>query len=280
MSFVVTGEKIQQLCDIYLGFEEDFQYNPLIKNQYNKHINLNKLSGMYDDNPFYIFCYPHRIKDLSYKINLFQNNFILVTHNSDCEIRQVEEIFNILNCEKLLKWYGQNICFEHPKLHFLPIGLANSMWEHGNLSLFNDKNFINNSNTSNIKTKKVYFNFSIDTNKKKRQICYDALKNKLEWLENVNPVQNQLRLKEYEFCICPEGNGVDSHRLWEALYLKTVPIVIKSEFTNILIKQCVPLFVLESWQDLNIDDLNYNDFDFNNPDFIKLLNFDNNYLDI
>jgi len=279
MSHIVTGEKIQQLCDVYLGFEEDFQFNPLIKNHYNKHIDLNYLSGMYD-NPLYIFCYAHRIKDLSYKINLFQNNFILVTHNSDCEIRQVEEIFNILNREKLLKWYGQNICFEHPKLQFLPIGLANSMWEHGNLSLFNDKNFINNSNASNIKTKKVYFNFSIDTNKKKRQNCYDALKNKLEWLENVNPIQNQLRLKEYEFCICPEGNGVDSHRLWEALYLKTVPIVIKSEFTNILIKQCVPLFVLESWQDLNIDDLNYNDFDFNNPDFIKLLNFDNNYLDI
>ena len=276
MSFVVTGEKIQQLCDVYLGFEEDFQFNPLIKNQYNKHISLNNLSSPYD-NPLYIFCYSHRINELSRKINLFQNDFVLVTHNSDGEIRPVEEILNILNCEKLLKWYGQNICFEHPKLQFLPIGLANSMWEHGNLSLFNDKTFIN---SSNFKTKKIYFNFSIDTNKEKRQICYDILKNKLEWLENVQPIQNQLRLKEYEFCICPEGNGVDSHRLWEALYLKTVPIVIDSEFTNILKKQEVPLVVLENWEDFDINKLNYSDFDFNNPNFIKLLNFNNNYLDM
>jgi hypothetical protein len=276
MSHIVTGEKIQQLCDVYLGFEEDFQFNPLIKNQYNKHMSLNNLSSSYD-NPLYIFCYSHRIKDLSYKINLFQNNFVLITHNSDGEIRRVEHVLNILNCEKLLKWYGQNICFDHPKLHFLPIGLANSMWDHGNLSLFNDKTFIN---SSNFKTKTVYFNFSIDTNKEKRQICYDALKNKLEWLENVRPIQNQLRLKEHEFCICPEGNGVDSHRLWEALYLKTVPIVIESEFTNILKKQDIPLFVVDNWQDLNIDDLNYNDFDFNNQNCIKLLNFDNNYLEL
>ena len=275
MSYIVTGEKIQQLCDVYLGFEDDFSYNPLIKNQYNKHINLNNLSSPYD-NPFYIFCYSHRIKELSHKINLFQNNFILVTHNSDGEIRPVEEIFNILNCEKLLKWCGQNICFDHHKLHFLPIGLANSMWEHGNLSLFNDNFFINNSN--NFKMKKVYFNFSIDTNKEKRQVCYDAFKNKLEWLQNVQPIQNQLRLKEYEFCICPEGNGVDSHRLWEALYLKTVPVIVESEFTNILKKQEVPLVVLENWEDFDINKLNYSDFDFNNQKFIKLLNFDNNYL--
>ena len=89
-----------------------------------------------------------------------------------------------------------------------------------------------------------------------------------------------MRLKEYEFCICPEGNGVDSHRLWEALYLKTVPIVIDSEFTNILKKQEVPLVVLENWEDFDINKLNYSDFDFNNPNFIKLLNFNNNYLDM
>jgi len=272
MSFIVTGEKIQQLCDIYLGFEEDFQFNPLIKNQPNKQLSFNNLSSAYN-NPYYIFCYSHRINELSRRICLFQNNFVLVTHNSDGEIRPVEEVLNILNCEKLLKWYGQNICFEHTKLQFLPIGLANSMWEHGNLSLFNENSFINM-----YKTKKVYFNFSITTNKEKRQICYDSLKDKIEWLENINPIANQLRLKDYEFCICPEGNGVDSHRLWEALYLKIVPIVIKSEFTNILKKQDIPMVVLENWQDFDINKLHYSDFDFNKPNFVKLLHFDINYL--
>lgn len=27
------------------------------------------------------------------------------------------------------------------------------------------------------------------------------------------------------FAVCPRGNGIDTHRLWEALYCNTIPIV-------------------------------------------------------
>jgi hypothetical protein len=77
-------------------------------------------------------------------------------------------------------------------------------------------------------------------------------------------MENLKRLKDYEFCICPEGNGVDTHRLWEAIYLKTIPIVVKSEFTNILIKNNVPVVVLENWSELDIGNLHYHDYNFPN----------------
>jgi len=32
-------------------------------------------------------------------------------------------------------------------------------------------------------------------------------------------------LISHKFCLCPRGNGIDTHRLWEALYCRTVPIV-------------------------------------------------------
>ena len=35
---IITGEKIQQLCDIYLGIQGDFNFNPVISNQTSKHI--------------------------------------------------------------------------------------------------------------------------------------------------------------------------------------------------------------------------------------------------
>jgi len=38
-------------------------------------------------------------------------------------------------------------------------------------------------------------------------------------------------MARHQFVICPEGNGVDSHRIWEALYLGCVPIVSESETT-------------------------------------------------
>lgn len=273
---IVTGEKIQQKCDIYLGFPEDFNYNPVISQQTNKHLNLNYLNNKFD-NPYLVFCHSHRISELSSKIHLFNNNFILVTHNSDGEIRYTFDILNILNCKKLDKWYAQNICFENNKLKFLPIGIANSMWPHGNLNYFTNEIVLYNILN---KSKDVYFNFNIGTNRMKRENCFHNLKDKLEWLNNVSPFENIIRLSQYKFCICPEGNGVDTHRLWECFYLKVVPIVIKSEFTNILIKQGLPIYILENenWYDLDINKLNYTDFDFNNPNLVNILNC-NNYFE-
>lgn len=271
MSNIITGEKIQQLCDIYIGIDNDFYFNPVIQNQVNKHFNINLINELYD-NPYKIFCYSHNINLLSEKIHLFKNNFVLVTHNSDGEVRETAEVFKILNCNNLIKWYGQNICFKHPKLHFLPIGLANSQWSHGNLSLFYNDLFINSLTN---KQDQVYFNFNINTNPTKRQICYNSLKDKLEWLNNISPIENQVRLSTYKFCICPEGNGVDSHRLWECLYLKVVPIVIKSEFTNILIDLNIPLVVLDNWNEFDITKLNYENYNFYSQELIKLLDFSN-----
>ena len=122
------------------------------------------------------------------------------------------------------------------------------------------------------KSENVYFNFNINTNRSKRSECFNTLKHKLLWLDNIPTSENILRLSKYKFCICPEGNGVDTHRLWEALYLKTIPIVIKSEFTNILQKNGVPLVILDTWNDLNINSLNYNDYDFTNENFVQITN--------
>ena len=77
-------EQIQQLCDIYLGNECDFNFNPVIRVQKEKHCYLDLLNESFD-NPYRIFCYSHNINILSTKIHLFQNEFVFVTHNSDGE---------------------------------------------------------------------------------------------------------------------------------------------------------------------------------------------------
>jgi len=267
---IITGEKLQQMCDIYIGKHEDFYYNPIIRNQINKHINIDSINKAFD-NPQFVFCYSHQIINLSTKIHYFKNKFILITHNSDKNIEDNGYIKIILNCSNLIKWYAQNLLFEDEKLHLLPIGLANSMWPHGNLTPFNDINFVNNLSN---KSKYIYFNFNINTNLIKRTACYEDLKNKINWLNNVNPVENLYRLKEYKFCICPEGNGVDTHRLWECLYLKVVPIVIKTPFTKILVKYNIPLVILNTWNDLLNINLNYDDYKFDDITFTNLLNYD------
>jgi hypothetical protein len=246
---IISGEKIQQLCDVYLGEPGDFLANPVIARQIERHCPIDSIVYPFY-NPPRVFCYSHRIHELSKKIPFFMNDFTLVTHNSDGEVYDCEEVRDILNYDKLIKWHAQNIRMVHDKLLFLPIGIANSQWPHGNLENFN-------ITQPTQKTKRIYFNFNVYTNLQKRMYCFNRLKHKLEWLNDVPPRENIQRLSEYEFCICPEGNGVDTHRLWEALYVKTIPIVIKSDFTDVLLQNNIPLVVLNDWSDLDESILDY-----------------------
>lgn len=259
-SEIITGEKLQNLANIYLGEQSDFNYNPLIKQQISKQLLLSNIPNPFQ-NPPIIYFYTHNIPDISKKIPQFQNPFILISHNSDNNITETPEIITILNSPNLIKWYAQNIYFIHPKLELAPIGLANSMWPHGDLSLFNNREFINNRK---IKLNRIFFNFNIHTNPKIRQPCFNILSNILQTLPNISPQENQIRLSTYEFCISPEGNGSDCHRLWEALYLKVVPIVLRTPFTETLLRNQIPVVVLEKWEDLQqiAPTLKYSDYDF------------------
>ena len=64
------------------------------------------------------------------------------------------------------------------------------------------------------------------------------------------------------FCISPDGNGLDCHRHWEALYLKTIPIVTKSFLVESLKREGFPFLILDEWSDFNSLELSpklYND---------------------
>jgi hypothetical protein len=273
---IVTGEKIQKLAELYIGSREDFIYNPNIKSDDKLKLDINNINREIN-NPTIIFCYSHRLKLLSEKISLFKNNFILLTHNSDENIYKDEYIYKILNCDKLIKWFGQNLTFTNKKLHLLSIGIANSQWIHGNLSYFTNPQVKKNMNN---KSEFIYFNFKIDSHNidtyKKRTECYTELKDKIKWLERIHPQDNITRLSKYKYCVCPEGNGLDTHRTWECLYLKTIPIMLKSNF-SLLLENNLPIVLLNNWKELNLDVLirNYENYLKKIKNIEKYLKFSN-----
>ena len=252
---MVTGERIQNITDTYIGYDDDFSYNPFIERQKDKHETWPIYSN-YDNKP-HIFCYGHNVVKLSLVIHLFRNPFVLVTHNSDQNIDNTPAVNRLLNDVNVVRWYAQNVNYHHPKLHFVPIGIANSMWDHGNLSLFERLN-------TNEKTHDIYMYFDIYTNPDKRIPCMEALADKIEFLPKMDVRANLERMAKYRYCICPEGNGLDTHRLWEAYYLHMVPILLRSTHTEIIEKQCgLPMILLDEWGDLNMDALPpYESFDF------------------
>ena len=52
--YIITGERIQQIADIYLGDMSDFNFNPFISTQYDKHVDIFSIQGEYN-NPKIIY---------------------------------------------------------------------------------------------------------------------------------------------------------------------------------------------------------------------------------
>jgi hypothetical protein len=237
---IISGEKIQQIADVYLGLPHDFHYNPIIKNQLEKCLDISSITENYN-NPKICFCYGGSLNILQEKIQYFQNPFILISHNSDENID--ERFMSILNSDKVIKWFAQNLMTVHPKLHFLPIGIANSMWPHGDLSIINS--LINH----NQKTKDIYFYFNVSTNQNARLLCKNDLLRKGLKFGTQKDYKNYLdELATYKFAICPPGNGIDSHRIWECYYLNVIPVLLRNTFSEKL-QSILPCILLSQWKD-------------------------------
>ena len=61
----------------------------------------------------------------------------------------------------------------------------------------------------------------------------------------INPANYYFELPKYKFVICPEGNGLDTHRLYEALMAGCIPIVERRPQIADKYKGCPILFTTD-----------------------------------
>jgi len=283
---IITGEKIQLLCDFFIGEDNDFNFNPNIKKLKDKHIYVNS-NYIFPDIQLKIFIYPRlfikNIDDLFNILKTIKQKSIIVTHNSDKDLNEdiIKKIFTIDN---LTKVYTQNINVDtkiYKNVIPLPIGFANSQWPHGNLKYINE--LVDKLPT---KTNDIFFNFHIPAMKhilgteyfKKRNNCKKiCVKKGIKWTPKVEYALYLKNLSTYKFAICPEGNGIDTHRLWECLYLKVIPICLSCHMINYYSK-LFPIIVLNSWEELSDvlkSDIASNIYSKSDWSNYKMLSFDN-----
>ena len=257
---LITGEKIQLLCDIFIGTTDDLNSNPNITINHQKSYNIMNINSTYD-NPRIIYYKSCSLGELNSKIHYFANPFILVSHNSDENIVYSGIYKDLLDNSKIIKWYSQNLTFKNDKMRLLPIGIANSQWSHGNLKVIHEA-IESLKDASHNKPNNIYFYFNIATNPDKRIECYNKIAKYIKFCEELN-VEDYIKvLSKYKFAICPDGNGVDTHRLWECFYLKVIPIVLDSDFIRIVKDTYnLPMIILKDWDDIIKTELIYEDFD-------------------
>jgi len=121
-----------------------------------------------------------------------------------------------------------------------------------------------------IKHQHIYMCFRIETNEQKRRVCFDTMTDKSIQNQNICEYEKYLKLlSTFQFAICPEGNGLDTHRFWECLYLKTIPICLRNEIT-IYYQQFFPMVLLDNWSELDPVQLKYDDFQWNSDSDLLL----------
>lgn len=262
-----SGEMYQEMADVYYGNVRDFCWNPRIQCQTEKWLEINtetESKCMTDPQrdphtELIIFCYTHHLKEFVEKmLPNIHTKFKLITHNSDAVITD-EQYETISRHEGLVQWYGQNpqTTKDHPKLTVIPIGFGNGQWPHGDRRSIEDA-MQQNCDNNYKKTKDIYFNFNTESHPEIREECEMRMYEKgIPRLENVQYGWHLKRMQEYKWCICPEGNGPDTHRLWECVYMRVIPIVIETPFIQNICRNYpeMPMVILKSWEELSLETL-------------------------
>jgi len=255
----ITGEKFKEIADMIFApaVKQGVDYDHL-KNTFDekllKEINIIYTHTMYVD----LLC------DVIKKQNC---KFVLVSHNSDCSV----ESYGILQRdgngrtayikqfdlpENVIKWYSTNINTINERIESIPIGLENKMWFK---SVRKKEKMVSLLRQPKQYKNLVYMNHNINTNPEKRRETYQLFqhqpwvtvergKNGRGFNEFINDVYN------HKYVICPEGNGIDTIRFWETLYMSSVPIVKKN--INNWFYNKLPVLYVDDWKDVTEEYLN------------------------
>ena len=90
-----------------------------------------------------------------------------------------------------------------------------------------------------------------------REEFYIFLNNNQEFMKKYYQVKTDMKtylqnLSKLYFTVCPMGSGFDTIRFWEALMVKTIPIVKKHEFYDTVrhYYPSIPFIEVYDWSDL------------------------------
>ncbi len=197
----------------------------------------------------------------------------VLTHNSDgCILPEGKTIrprplaartedYNWGNVpDNICVWFAQNVDVRDDRLIPIPTGLERDRWfPH----LRKKETIITLPDME--KTGLLYLNFTPRTHWSRLPL-YERFLN-AEWA-TMEPGHNGIgylnyvqKIKRHKFVLCPDGNGMDTHRTWETLYLGSYPVVERHVFTEEFAK-LLPILVVDHWGEVTEQYLDsvYKDF--------------------
>jgi hypothetical protein len=205
---------------------------------------------------------------------------IVLVSGCDTVATRVSGYEALLESEKILHWFLQN--FElgpgaETKVSKLPLGLNYHKLEPDGGNTSSDMGLPARPGNQQLTMKtiaetipplrerpaRIYANFQLNMDtflrseeakkrRRARQEALDALEGKdFVYLEPHQTPRHEVwrRHRDFAFEASPHGNGLDCHRTWEALLLKTVPIVTTSPLDSLF--DGLPVAIIEDWREID-----------------------------
>lgn len=220
-------------------------------------IEINKLSKLHNGKNI-IFCKTDFLIEEFRNISTINNEVILISGNSDYAI--TDNLMKLLP-SNVIKWFAQNALSNDNRLIPIPMGIENKLPSERNghgigyYDRVEIKEKLIERRLNITPTKKIYSNFQVSTNYNHRNpiknLCINS--NHIDWEEPTLSLEQFFdKILDYEMVVCPAGNGVDTHRLWEVLYSNRIPITIKvGNFKIYELYEELPIIILNSLDELN-----------------------------
>jgi hypothetical protein len=235
---LIIGEKFVQVAElVFSGHILDGMKD------YNELTNTFDIAKLKDVNVVYLHTmFKDEFFDIIYNL---PQKFVVVTHNSDANVTSIDNV-----PDNIIRWFSQNVAVHDNRLESLPIGLENSRWFP---EINKKRKMLEKINTQKSIKNTVYINHNIGTNKTERWPIYKLLSDRKYVTSKTgsNPYNFDQYLDDiynHRFVVSPIGNGIDTHRKWEALYLGTIPIEKRS--INNSFYSDLPICFVDDWEQL------------------------------
>ena len=177
-----------------------------------------------------VFCKIDKVLKFFERLRLTRKRIILVTGEGDFPCDAFRQKFLPAN---VARWFATNVTSSHPRATAIPLGLGSPR----SSATLRSADILDRRASAGPRDRWLYVNFRPDTNPRVRQPVYDDFQCRSgagDWITFQPPGERGANsgflgeLVRHRFVLCPPGNGVDTHRMWEVLLAGAVPVVLQS----------------------------------------------------
>lgn len=265
---IVSGERVQGLAELSLISRRTYEFHRGVADYAREMLmfehGMDELDGRAHDRlckARSLFLYTHDVDEFIDVVwpGLATPPSVLVTHNSDGEISRRHAQWLDRDGIGVSSWLAQNATVSHPRVHPVPIGVANSMWPHGDIGAL--ARAMRRAQRNRREPLSLFTQFNVSTHQS-RAAAADALR--ANFPQRIVDSTPSLRWRQYlkllaahQFSACPRGNGIDTHRIWESLYLGVVPVVERTELSEHWRGCGMPLVLIDEWSEVTPERLSH-----------------------